>query len=66
MEKAKSSAKAGESAGLGEGATFLSLDVEGAELRVLQTVDPARFRAMLGPNFASERPSSFCRCLESV
>ena len=34
-------------AGLHQGSDFLSLDVEGAEAKVLQTVDPARFKVVL-------------------
>jgi FkbM family methyltransferase len=34
-------------AGLRDGATFLSLDVEGAEAIVLETVDPAAFKVIL-------------------
>ena len=33
--------------GLGRGATFLSLDVEGSEALVLETVDPSAFRVVL-------------------
>ena len=34
-------------AGLRDGADFLSLDVEGAEVKVLQTIDPALFKVVL-------------------
>ena len=34
-------------AGLSKGATFLSLDVEGAEELVLRTVDPAAFEFLM-------------------